>query len=33
MVHHIVSAFLYFQKWGWTSDEGRVAINQKAVAS
>jgi len=33
MVHHIVSALLYFQKWGWISDEERIAINQKAIAS
>jgi len=33
MVHHVVSAVRYFQKWGWISDEGRIAINQKAVAS
>jgi len=33
MVHHIVSAVLYFQKWGWISDEERIAINQKAIAS
>src|SRR5260370_1608069 len=28
MMHHIVSAMLYFQKWGWISDEERIAINQ-----
>jgi GT2 family glycosyltransferase len=32
MMHHIVSALLYFQKWGWISDEERIAINQKAIA-
>lgn len=32
MMHHIVSALLYFQKWGWISDEERIAVNQKAIA-
>jgi GT2 family glycosyltransferase len=32
MVRHIISAFRYFQKWGWFSDRERTAINQKAIA-
>jgi GT2 family glycosyltransferase len=32
MMHHIVSAMLYFQKWGWISDEERIAANQRAIA-
>jgi hypothetical protein len=33
MMHHIVSALRYFQKWGWFSDTERKYINQKATAS
>jgi len=33
MIRHIVSALRYFQKWGWFSDDERIAINQKAIAS
>jgi GT2 family glycosyltransferase len=33
MTRHIVSALQYFQKWGWFSDEERIVINQKAIAS
>lgn len=33
MMRHIVSALQYFQKWGWFSDEERMMINQKAIAS
>lgn len=32
MMHHIVSALLYFQKWGWISDNERFAVNQKSIA-
>jgi len=28
MIHHILSAFRYFQKWGWFSDYERIAINR-----
>ena len=27
MVHHIISAVRYFQKWGWYGDEERVELN------
>jgi len=33
MMHHVVSAVRYFQKWGWFSDARRIAINQEAIAS
>jgi GT2 family glycosyltransferase len=33
LVHHISSAFHYFQKWGWFSDPERDAINRGASAS
>ena len=33
MMHHIVSALRYFQKWGWYSDRERTDINQKAAAN
>jgi GT2 family glycosyltransferase len=31
--HHIVSAFRYFQKWGWYSDPERICINERASNS
>jgi GT2 family glycosyltransferase len=31
MLHHVVSALQYFQKWGWISGREQIAINQKAV--
>jgi hypothetical protein len=33
MTRHIVSALQYFEKWGWVSDEERIVINRKAIAS
>jgi GT2 family glycosyltransferase len=33
MMHHIVSALQYFQKWGWFSDAERNDINHKAATS
>jgi GT2 family glycosyltransferase len=31
MLHHVVSALQYFQKWGWISGREQIAINPKAV--
>jgi hypothetical protein len=30
MMHHIVSALLYFHKWGWFFDPERVDINRES---
>ena len=32
LMHHIVSALRYFQKWGWYSDRERTEINREATA-
>jgi GT2 family glycosyltransferase len=31
LIHHMVSAFRYFQKWGWYSDNERILINEGAA--
>ena len=30
LMHHVASAFLYFQKWGWYFDPEREEINERA---
>jgi GT2 family glycosyltransferase len=30
--HHIVSAFRYFQKWGWYSDPERIYMNERITS-
>jgi GT2 family glycosyltransferase len=32
LIHHVFSAFRYFQKWGWFSDKERYGIKRKAAA-
>jgi GT2 family glycosyltransferase len=32
LIYHVVSAFRYFQKWGWYSDHERVLINERVAA-
>jgi GT2 family glycosyltransferase len=31
LVHHVISAVRYFQKWGWYSDTERLKINQETT--
>lgn len=31
LIHHVVSAFRYFQKWGWYSDNERAVINERVA--
>jgi GT2 family glycosyltransferase len=31
MMHHVVSALLYFQKWGWHPEEGRLDTHQEST--
>ena len=31
LMYHVVSAFRYFQKWGWYSDRERIRINERAT--
>lgn len=33
LTRHILSALLYFQKWGWFSDKERTDINRRASAN
>jgi GT2 family glycosyltransferase len=33
LLHHLISALLYFQKWGWYSDKERADINRRASAN
>lgn len=33
LLHHIASAFSYFQKWGWYFDAEREQINRKATTT
>lgn len=31
LMHHVISAVRYFQKWGWYSDAERIKINQEST--
>jgi len=33
LIHHVVSAFKYFQKWGWYSDPERILINDSVTTA